>query len=93
MAIVNLVINSREYTLACNDGEEEYLHLLAIEVNKRVQDFSQRLGKSLDEPTGLLLAAIGLADELVEAGEQPKYNAKRLASAIEEVTVRIENLA
>lgn len=65
MAIVAVKIGGREYHLACDDGQEEHLLLLADDVDDRVRDLTSRMGGT-GEVMGLLLAAITMADELIE---------------------------
>lgn len=66
MSIVGVKIGGREYHLACDDGQEEHLRLLADDVDERVRDLTSRMGGNAGEVMGLLLAAITMADELVE---------------------------
>ncbi len=66
MAIVSVKINNREYHLACDDGQEEHLRLLADDVDERVRDLVSRMGGNTGEVMGFLLAAITMADELIE---------------------------
>ncbi len=66
MAIVAVKIGGREYHLACDDGQEEHLRLLADDVDDRVRDLTARMGGNTGEVMGLLLAAITMADEVIE---------------------------
>jgi cell division protein ZapA len=66
MAVVSIKIGGREYHLACDDGQEEHLRLLADDVDERVRDLTARMGGSTGEVMALLLAAITMADELIE---------------------------
>jgi cell division protein ZapA len=66
MAIVTVKIGGREYHLACDDGQEEHLRLLADDVDDRVRDLNMRMGGNAGEVMGFLLAAITMADELLE---------------------------
>ncbi|MEQ1790186.1 MAG: cell division protein ZapA [Rickettsiales bacterium] len=77
MAIVGVKINGREYHLACDDGQEEQLRVLADEVDERVRDLVTRMGGNTGEVMGLLLAAITMADELIEN----KKEIERLSSS------------
>ena len=38
MAVVNVMVNGRAYTIACDDGEEEHLRDLAGHVDARVRE-------------------------------------------------------
>ena len=77
MAIVHIRVNGREYDLACDDGQEEHLRLLADEVDERVRALTFGAGTSVTEPMGLLLAALTMADEITEN----KKEIERLATA------------
>ncbi len=66
MTTVGVKIGGREYYLACDDGQEEQLRLLADDVDDRVRDLSLRMGGNVGEIMGLLLTAITMADELIE---------------------------
>lgn len=63
MAVVTLRIRGKEYSLACDDGEEEQLLFLASEVDERVQALAHRMGNA-EDTTLLLLTALMLSDEL-----------------------------
>lgn len=67
MATVGVKIGGREYYLACDDGQEEQLRLLADDVDDRVRDLSLRMGGNVGEVMGLLLTAITMSDELFES--------------------------
>ena len=64
MAVVRIQINGRIYEIACDDGQEEHLRLLADEVDERVRGIA-RAGVT-GEIMALLLASITMADELLE---------------------------
>ncbi len=77
MAIVAVKINNREYHLACDDGQEEHLRLLADDVDERVRELVSRMGGNTGEVMGFLLASITMADEIIEN----KKEIERLSSA------------
>lgn len=66
MAIVSVRVGNKDYQLACDDGQEEQLRTLSYEVDDRVRDLSMRMGGSPGEAMGLLLAAVMMADELID---------------------------
>ncbi len=66
MTTVSVKIGGREYHLACDDGQEEQLRLLADDVDDRVRDLSFRMGGNVGEVMGFLLASVTMADELIE---------------------------
>ena len=79
MPLVNVMVNSRAYTIACDEGEEEHLKALAAEVDAKVQELLGSVGQVGDQRL-ILMAALLLADELHAA------NAK-LETARQELTV------
>ena len=78
MPLVNVMVNSRAYTVACDDGEEEHLKTLAEEVDSKVQELLGSVGQVGDQRL-ILMAALLLADELHAATAQ-------LAAAKEDLT-------
>lgn len=106
MASVDVEIGSRRYTIACRDGEEDHLRVVAELVDKRAHDALNALG-SLGEARQLLFASLLLADDLKEAqaradgGAAPPPPAAMpdpapdpaVADALERLAARIEALA
>lgn len=86
MTIVSVKINNREYHLACDDGQEEHLRLLADDVDERVRDLVLRMGGNTGEVMGFLLAAITMADELIEN----KREIQRLSSGAQQFSTLME---
>ena len=68
MGQISITLNNRTYRLACNDGEEPRLKLLAADVKSRVETLAREFGQSADERI-LLMAAVLLADELMDLRE------------------------
>ena len=76
MSVVNIKIGGRDYQVACGEGQEEHLRLLADEVNDRVNSlfFNNKNGKNKpSEPMMLVMAALMLADELQESKKETEY--------------------
>ena len=65
MAQVNLKINSRDYLVACEDGEEKQLTFLAEYIDHQVRNLVESVGQ-VGEARLLLMASLMLADELTE---------------------------
>ena len=63
MPLVNVMINGRAYTLACDDGEEEHLRELGQFLDKKVRELSSSVGQVGDARL-LLMAGLVVADEL-----------------------------
>lgn len=62
MPLVNVMVNGRAYTIACDDGEEDHLKELATHVDSKVQELLSSVGQ-VGEVRLLLMAALLLADE------------------------------
>lgn len=91
MASVAIKINGREYRVACDDGQEDHLRLLADDVDERVQLLSFQMGGNLSETMGLLMAALMLSDELIENKKETESllgEYKRLKAQFEQEKMR-----
>ena len=69
MAQVNIMINGRDYLIACEDGEEKHLKFLADYINRHVDGLVQSVGQ-VGEARLLLMASLLVADELAEANRE-----------------------
>jgi cell division protein ZapA len=65
---VNLTINSRPFTVTCDDGQEGRIRRLGQYVDAKVAEFVGNIGQ-VGEARLLLLAALVIADELADANE------------------------
>ena len=99
MGQVTVRFNNQEHHLACQDGGEERLKMLAEYIDKRAAGLVERMG-----PVGdlrlLLMTAIIIADEMQEIndGELPsnaeaEAEVKRMDVAMGKAVLRIEELA
>ena len=66
MGQVAVTLNGRSYRLSCEPGEEARLTLLAAEVKARLDTLIDQFGNAGDDRL-LLMAALTLADELLDA--------------------------
>lgn len=66
MAIVHIRINDRDYDIACDDGQEEQLRILADDIDDRVRSLVFNMGTNPGEAMALLLASLTMADEIAE---------------------------
>lgn len=92
MPLVNVMVNSRAYTVACDDGEEEHLKTLAEEVDAKVKELLGSVGQVGDQRL-ILMAALLLADECHAATAQLDAAKQELAAergAHAEVSERME---
>ncbi len=62
MPLVNVMVNGRAYTIACDDGEEDHLKGLASHVDSKVNELLSTVGQVGDLKL-LLMAALLVADE------------------------------
>jgi cell division protein ZapA len=100
MAEVNLTIGGRSYAIACRDGGEDHLRLLASRVNAKVDEARSAVGTA-NEVRQLLFAALLLADDLdqMPAATAPAAVVSRpesspeLARALNQLAARVEGLA
>lgn len=66
MPLVNVLVNGRAYTLACDAGEEEHLRELGRYLDKRVSELQGSVG-AVGDARLLLMAGLVVADELSDA--------------------------
>lgn len=69
MATVRTIIHGKEYTLGCDDGQEQQLLNLADTLDKRCRQLSQHLGR-VPEALMLIYASLTFIDEANEARKQ-----------------------
>jgi cell division protein ZapA len=77
MPLVNVMVNARAYTIACDDGEEDHLKQLATYVDGKVRELMESVGQVGDARL-LLMAALLLADECFDANAQLEAKGKQL---------------
>ena len=61
MAQVNVTISGKTYRMACEDGQEEHLAIMADRVNESIEQLRARFGEIGDQRL-TVMAAITLAD-------------------------------
>ena len=81
MPLVNIMVNSRAYTVACDNGEEAHLRELGAHVDSKVKELLGTVGQ-VGEPRLLLMAALLLADEHHEISQRLDARTK-VADALE----------
>jgi cell division protein ZapA len=77
MPLVNVMVNSRAYTIACDDGEEGHLKELAAHVDAKVKELLGSVGQVGDQKL-LLMAAVLITDELFEARARADGHARKM---------------
>jgi cell division protein ZapA len=87
MANVSIKFNGKEFLLSCDDGQEEHLEELLIQINQKFNDLKNNLG-NLGENKLLLITAIKVMDEYHETKkkvEQKKIELKELSNKFKEL--------
>ena len=81
MANVNIKFNGKEFLLSCDDGQEEHLEELLIQINQKFADLKNNLG-NIGENKLLLITSVQIMDEYFETkkkGGQKKNELKNLS--------------
>ena len=87
MANVSIKFNNKEFLLSCEDGQEEHLEELLIQINQKFNELKNNLG-NLGENKLLLITAVKIMDEYYETKkkvEQKKNEFKDLSSKFREL--------
>ena len=87
MANVSIKFNGKEFLLSCEDGQEEHLEELLIQINQKFNDLKNNLG-NLGENKLLLITAVKVMDEYYETKkkvEQKKNELKNLSNKFKEL--------
>ena len=79
MAHVSVTINGRQYRMACEDGQETHLMGLAEDLDRRIEGLRRRFGEIGDMRLAVM-AALTVADELVEIGQRLRQTETELAA-------------
>ena len=93
MANVSIKFNGKEFLLSCDDGQEEHLEELLIQLNKKFNKLKDDLG-NLGENKLLLITAVKVMDEYFETKnkvEQKKSELKELSNKFKELKSLIYN--
>ena len=87
MANVSIKFNNKEFLLSCEDGQEEHLEELLIQINQKFNKLKNNLG-NLGENKLLLITAVKIMDEYYETKkkvEQKKNELKDLSNKFREL--------
>ena len=87
MANVSIKFNNKEFLLSCEDGQEEHLEELLIQINQKFNDLKNNLG-NLGENKLLLITAVKIMDEYYETKkkvDQKKNELKDLSNKFREL--------
>ena len=91
MANVSIKFNNKEFLLSCDDGQEEHLEELLIQINQKFNHLKNDLG-NLGENKLLLITAVKIMDEYYETKkkvDQKKQELKDLSNKFKELKTLI----
>lgn len=96
MAQVEIVINGREYRIACEDGQEAHLTRLAGYVDGKIGELVGQVGQ-IGDTRLMVMASLLVADELSDTREElaqaQDAAGAETAAQIDALAARIEALA
>ena len=87
MGNVTIKFNNKEFILSCEDGQEEHLEELLIQISQKFNNLKNDLG-NLGENKLLLITAVKIMDEYYETKkkvEQRKNEFKNLSNKFKEL--------
>ena len=87
MANVSIKFNGKEFLLSCEDGQEEHLEELLIQINQKFNNLKNDLG-NLGENKLLLITAVKVMDEYFETKkkvDQKKDELRNLSNKFKEL--------
>lgn len=79
MAPITVTINTRQYRMACEDGQEQHLLKLAEDLDRRIAQLRKSFGE-IGDTRLTVMAALTVADELSEAGKGIRRLEEELAA-------------
>ena len=91
MANVSIKFNGKEFLLSCEDGQEEHLEELLIQINQIFNNLKNELG-NLGENKLLLITAVKVMDEYYETKkkvDQKKNELRDLSNKFKELKTLI----
>ncbi len=87
MANVSIKFNGKEFLLSCDDGQEEHLEELLIQINQKFNELKNDLG-NIGENKLLLITAVKVMDEYHETKkkvEKKKIELRELSNKFREL--------
>jgi cell division protein ZapA len=79
MAQVNVTINGRHYRMGCEDGQEEHVMQLAMDIDSRIEQLRGAHGEIGDQRL-TVMAALTVADELTESARRIRRLEEEIAA-------------
>lgn len=92
LPLVNVMVNQRAYTIACDEGEEEHLRDLAQHVDGKVRELLETVGQVGDGRL-LLMAALLITDDYFDAVHRLEARVREfreLSSAHDEAKAKLD---
>ena len=87
MANVSIKFNNKEFLLSCEDGQEEHLEELLIQINQKFNELKNNLG-NLGENKLLLITAVKIMDEYYET----KKKVEQKKNELKDLTIKFREL-
>ena len=87
MANVNIKFNGKEFLLSCEDGQEEHLEELSVQLNNKFNSLKNKLG-NIGENKLLLITSITIIDEYFKT----KKNLSSQKKEINEIKSKFKEL-
>ena len=91
MANISIKFNNKDFLLSCDDGQEEHLEELLIQINQKFNNLKNDLG-NLGENKLLLITAVKIMDEYYETKkkvEEKRQELKDLSNKFKELKTLI----
>ena len=79
MANVNVKFNGKDFLLSCDDGQEDHLEQLSIELNDKFNKLKNSMG-NIGENKLLIITAITVLDEYFETKKNIEIKKKEIES-------------
>ena len=91
MANVDLSINGRSYSIACDDGQEDHLTELGLVVNDKISSLIDTAGQ-IGDTRLFLMASLLIADDLADSVRKLRETEDEAAKAINAVKAAPETV-
>ena len=82
MANVNIKFNGKEFLLSCDDGQEEHLEELSLNLNEKFNDLKNSLG-NIGQNKLMLITSIKVMDEYFETKKKIEKQKVELSNITE----------
>ena len=92
MANISIKFNNKEFLLSCDDGQEEHLEELLIQINQKFNHLKNDLG-NLGESKLLLITAVKIMDEYYETKKKVEQKKQELEEKYKNLAEDYNNLS